>query len=145
MQEYINGYIERKKNGQYLGEITIDGVDLGNIECISFKEDGKVYLWLKRTQILEYDNNTKSFRKRYKEPRWEAYLEKQASNGVVAYKGEFAFLRFKYEIIGVWDKIFGVEKQRLNLYVERLPQSKQTIINSINERRRRDEGRRDKA
>jgi hypothetical protein len=35
----------------------------------------------------------------------------------------------------VWDKILGNEKQRLNLFVERLPMSQQTIVNSINEQK----------
>jgi hypothetical protein len=51
----------------------------------------------------------------------------------VAYKGEFAFMRFRFSITGVWDKVLGKDKQRLNLFVERLPLPEQTIINSINE------------
>jgi hypothetical protein len=45
-------------------------------------------------------------------------------------------LRFRYSIVGVWDNILGKDKQRLNLFVERLPMSQQTIVNRINERKR---------
>ena len=50
------------------------------------------------------------------------------------------FLRFKYSIVGVWDNVFGKDKQRLNLFVERLPMSEQTIINSNNERKLKENG-----
>jgi hypothetical protein len=46
-------------------------------------------------------------------------------------------MRFKYSITGVWDKILGNDKQRLNLFVERLPLTQQTIINSINESKKK--------
>jgi hypothetical protein len=52
-------------------------------------------------------------------------------NDVVAYKGEFIFMRFKYSIVGVWDRILGKDNQRLNLYIERLPMAQQSIINNI--------------
>lgn len=59
-------------------------------------------------------------------------MKKQTDNNVVAYKGEFFFMHLKYSIVGVWDKVFGTDKQRLNLYVERKPMGQQTLINAIN-------------
>lgn len=130
---YINGYIQRQKDGSVEGGITIDGVSLSPIEATFFDEDGKKCLWLKRKQILEYDERTQSFMGRASEPRWEAYLQKK-SDGVVAYYGECHFLHFRYSITGVWDSILGKEKSRLNLFVERLPMNEQNIINNINSR-----------
>lgn len=133
-EDYVNGYVERHKDGRCDGVVTIDGVELGAIDAVYFKEEGKNYLWLKRKPILDYDAESQSFIKRPREPRWEAYLEK-SQDGIVAYRGTFAFLRFKYSIIGVWDKVLGMEKNRLNLYIERLPMPQQDIINKINERK----------
>lgn len=130
---YINGFIQRNKDGRVEGNITIDGVSLSPIEATFFEEDGKKCLWLKRKQILEYDEHTQSFIGRASEPRWEAYLIKQ-SDGVVAYNGYFYFFHFRYSIVGIWDNVFGKEKNRLNLFVERLPMSEQSIINNINNR-----------
>ena len=119
--EYINGYIERKNGGRYEGIIMIDGIDLSPIQCVSFKQDDKNYLWLRRKDMLVYDENTQQYLTKKREPQWEAYLEKQVDGNTVAYKGEFYFLMFKYEIIGVWDGVLGKEKSRLNFFVERLP------------------------
>ena len=92
--------------------------------------------------MLEYDFDTSTYRKREREPRWECYLKKQLDGDVVAYKGEFVFMRFRFGIEGVWDSVLGKDRlQRLNLYVERMPMSKQTIINGINERKRNEKGR----
>lgn len=136
---FVNGHIERNKDGSYNGQLTIDGVMLdGGIEATFFKQDSKNYLWLKRRPIMDYDFESQSYRTRKREPQWEAYLEKQVDSDVVAYKGVFAFLRFKYSVCGVWDKVLGIEKQRMNLFVERLPMSQQTILNSINERKRKE-------
>ena len=131
--DYINGYIERKQGGHYEGKLSIDGILLPSITATYFKDDGKNYLWIRRKKVLEYDFETQTYKEREARPQFEAYLKKQLDNGAVAYKGEFAFMRFKYSITGVWDKILGNDKQRLNLFVERLPLTQQTIINSINE------------
>ena len=134
-EDYINGFIERKADGSCEGKITVDGVFLGEIDGVYFKESGKSYLWLKRKHLLEYNPATEKFVSRAQEPRWEAYLEK-SKDGVAAYRGVFAFLRFRYSITGVWDKMLGMQKSRLNLYVERLPMGKQDIINKISERKK---------
>lgn len=136
--DYINGYIQRMKSGSYEGRVVIDGISLPEITAVYFKENSESYLWLKRKKVLDYDFESQSYKEREAEPRWEAYLKKQLDNNAVAYKGEFMFLRFKYSIIGVWDKILGNDKQRLNLFIERLPMSEQTIINSNNERKRKE-------
>jgi hypothetical protein len=135
--DYINGYIQRTKSGSYEGRVVIDGISLPEITAVYFKENSESYLWLKRKKVLDYDFESQSYKERDAEPRWEAYLKKQLDNNAVAYKGEFMFLRFKYSIVGVWDKILGNDKQRLNLFVERMPLSEQTIINSINESKKR--------
>lgn len=135
--DYVNGFIERKKNGTYQGSLTIDGVNLeGGIEATYFKDDGKDYVWLKRRPCLEYDTKTNSYKTRKREPQWEVYLQKQVDNNIIAYKGTFTFFHFRYSIIGIWDRILGKETQRLNLYVERLPMNQQTILHGINERKR---------
>lgn len=134
--EYINGYIERKSGGGYDGVLKIDSIDISPITAVAFKDEGKTYLWLKRKDMLVYDENTQQYLTRKREPRWEAYLEKQMDGSTIAYKGEFHFLMFKYEIVGVWDSVLGKEKSRMNFFVERLPMEKQDIINGINKRRK---------
>lgn len=128
-----NGFIERKKSGRYEGNIIIDGVDISPIEGVYFMEQNKHYLWLKRKPILDYDTQTMSYRTRERQPKWEVYLQKQTQDNIT-YIGEFIFLHFKYKIVGFWDDVLGEDKQRLNLCVERLPMSQQTIINGINQR-----------
>ena len=131
--EYVNGYFERKQGGRYEGKLSIDGILLPSITATYFKDDGENYLWIRRKKVLEYDFETQTYKEREARPQFEAYLKKQLDGNTVAYKGEFFFMRFKYSIIGVWDKILGNDCQRLNLFVERLPLTQQTIINSINE------------
>ena len=131
--EYVNGYVERKQGGRYEGKLSIDGILLPSITATYFKDDGENYLWIRRKKVLEYDFETQTYKEREARPQFEAYLKKQLDGNTVAYKGEFFFMRFKYSIIGVWDKILGNDCQRLNLFVERLPLTQQTIINSINE------------
>lgn len=136
VEDYINGYIQRTKSGSFEGKITIDGISLPAISAVYFTKDSNTYLWLKRKKILDYDFESHTYKEREATPPWEAYLKKQLDNDTVAYRGEFNFLRFRYSIVGVWDNILGKDKQRLNLFVERLPMSQQTIINGINERKR---------
>lgn len=133
MEDYINGFVERKSSGAYEGSISIEGIVLPNITAVYFKDEGDSYLWLRRKKVLEYDFESQTYKERDARPQFEAYLKKQVEGNVVAYKGEFAFMRFKFSITGVWDKVLGKDKQRLNLFVERLPLPEQTIINSINE------------
>lgn len=131
------GYIERKSNGEYVGDLSIEGVDISKIDAVLFKDNGDTYLWLKRRPALVYDTNTQTYKKRERQPRWECYLKKCLHDDSVAFEGTFTFLRFRYSIKGVWDSVMGMDKSyRLNLYVERLPNSEQTIINNINERKR---------
>jgi hypothetical protein len=138
IDDYINGYIERNKDGTYGGSLTIEGITLqGGITAVYFKDEGENYLWLRRKKVLEYDFESQSYREREAKPQFEAYLKKQVDNNAVAYKGEFFFMRFKYSITCIWDKVLGNDKQRLNLFVERLPLSQQTIINSINESKKK--------
>lgn len=132
--DYINGYIERKSPSEYLGGITIEGIDLSPIQAQYFKRDDETWLWIKRKQLLEYDSHAMKYTKREREPRFEAYLKKQNNDGTFAYVGEFLFMRFKFKIVGVFDSLME-NKKRLNLYVERLPMSEQTIINGINQRK----------
>jgi hypothetical protein len=132
---YTNGYIERKCGGKYEGSVSVQGIDLSPIEATFFKSEDDSYLWLKRKPIMEYDMESQSYTTRQRRPSFEAYLKKQAENNVVAYKGEFMFMRFRFSISGVWDMVIGKDAQRLNLFVERLPMSQQTILNDINERK----------
>lgn len=140
--EYINGYLERTKEGNYKGRISIEGVDLSPITGVFFKrtdnQDNATYLWLKRTDILEYDAESQSYKSRKREPRWEAYLKKQVTKDGVIFKGEFPFMRLRFSITGMWDNIFGKEKGRINFYIDRLPQEKQDIMQGIIERQRND-------
>lgn len=136
-EDYVNGYVQRK-DGKYTGQLTIDGIRLqGGINAVYFKSGGNNYLWLRRKKILEYDFESQSYTQRNAKPEWEAYLKKQTDGGTVAYKGEFVFLKFKYSIVGVWDKNLGIDNQRLNLFVERLPMQQQDIIKKINEQKKR--------
>ena len=143
---YINGFIERKSGGRYEGKLIIDGIALQSIVGQYFKIEGETFLWLKRKRILEYDEKTQMYNQREANPKWQAYLKKQVADNAVAYYGEFTFMRFRYSITGVWDRFLGNDaRKRLNLFVERLPKEKQTIINSINEFNRNEEnGRRNK-
>jgi len=134
---YTNGHLERKADGRYEGNLSVEKVNLSPIEGQYFKKEGRTYLWLKRKPLLEYDEKSMEYKKRERTPKWECYLEKCMDGDTVAFKGQFTFLHWKFAISGVWDSILGRERQhRLNLYVERLPMSQQTIINSINERNR---------
>ena len=134
--DYINGHIERKSGGKYEGQIIVDGVDLSPIEATYFVQDHKNYLWIRRKPIMEFDIERQQYITRKRKPDFECYLEKQVNGGVVEYKGVFTFLRFRYSMVGVWDRILGKDLQRLNLYVERLPLKEQTILKGINERKR---------
>ena len=137
--EYADGFVERKEDGKYEGTLKIDGkIDLSPIYGVYFKdEDYGSYLWIRRKPILEYDIETQSYKKRERKPMFECYLKKQVSDNAVAYKGTFFFMHFKFSITGVWDAVLGNDKKhRLNLFTERLPMEQQTIINSINERKK---------
>lgn len=134
-EDYVSGFLERDTHGQYKGNLTIDGVSLSPIDGVYFKSGGKMFLWLKRSKILEYDDVTKEYKSREREPRWQAYLEKCEDAGRVSFRGKFIFLRFCYSIIGVIDKTLGIERNRLNFFVERMPSDKQVILNSITERK----------
>ena len=142
IEDYINGYIQRSQGGSYDGKITIEGILLPAISAVFFKDNGENYLWLKRKKVLDYDYESQTYKEREAKPQWEAYLKKQVNENTVAYKGEFLFMHFKYSIVGVWDKVLGNDKQRLNLFVERLPMSQQTLINSINEQKLKQENAR---
>lgn len=134
---YINGQIERRQGGRYEGSVRIEGIDLSPIEATFFKDDrGDSYLWLKRKPIMTYNFESQTYTTRQRKPSFEAYLKKQMDGSVIAYKGEFVFMRFRFSIIGIWDAVLGKGNQRLNLFVERLPLSEQTILNGINERKR---------
>lgn len=130
-----NGYIERKAGGKYEGELVIEGIDISPITGVYFIDKGKKCLWLRRKDMLVYDVQTQGYVTRKREPRWEAYLEKTSEGNMTMYKGEFCFFKFKFAITGVWDEVFGMEKNRMNFFAERLSLDKQDIINGINKRR----------
>lgn len=136
---YANGYLERKTNGGYEGEISIEGVDLSPIVGIFFKEKGKQYLWLKRKKIVDYDHKQGIFVSRSPSPYWETYLGTN-SNQMSRYKGEFFFFHVKFNIYGIWD---GIDKKRnrMNFFIDRVPMSEQTIINNINKKNNRKDDR----
>ena len=131
---YTNGYIERRQGGRYDGRLTIEGVDISPIDAMFFRDKEKQsdYLWLKRKPMLDYDDQQHKYVQRQRKPIWEAYLKK-SKDGSIAYRGTFAFLRFRYEIYAQWDRDITQDDKfkRLNLYVERLPMNEQTIINQI--------------
>jgi len=132
---YCNGHIERKSSGRFEGTLVVEGIDLSPIYGVYFKEDDDTYLWLRRKPLLEYDHKTESYKERQREPRWETYLQKQVSEDGVAFHGEFILFKFKFVVVGIWDSVLGLDKNRLNLFVDRLPQKEQSIINGINQRK----------
>lgn len=132
--DYINGHIERLAGGEYGGEITVEGINLSPVIAQYFKDGDDNYLWIRRKPLLEYNPQTMKYQKRQREPYFEAYLKKQKNEDAFAYVGEFTFMRFKFKIVGIWDSILR-DNKRLNLFVERLPMSQQTIINNINKRK----------
>ena len=134
--DFINGHIERKAGGVYEGMLKIDGIDISPIEAQYFEKGGEYFFWLKRKKLLEYDDRTMTYIERNPNPKWEVYMKKGLEGDTKMYKGEFVFMHFCYSIVGLWDKVFGKEKFRLNLFTERLPQSRQKIINAVNERLR---------
>ena len=136
--DYINGHIERVAQGGYSGQLTVEGIDLSPIEAQFFKKDGDIFCFIKRKPIMQYNHETQSYSTRERKPALQIYMKKQINpDGVVAFAGDFMFMRFKFKIEGVWDKILGKEKHRLNLFVERLPLSEQTLLRSINEKKRK--------
>lgn len=134
---FVNGFLERKAGGRYEGKLSIEGVDLSPIEGVYFQDGGKQYLWIKRKPIIEYEYEEQVYKQRKREPQWETYLEKQIDNNTIAYKGECMLFHFRFLVIGTWDLVLGKERQRLNLYVERMPMSEQTIIKNISDRNAR--------
>ena len=136
-EEYINGYIERHRGGKQKGVLRIERIDLSPIEGRYFtNSDGRKMLWLKRTPMLVYDDVLDKYERREKKPMWEAYLFKQQNSGDIAYRGEFVFLRFRFSIVGIWDKVL-TDKFRLNLFVERMPMKAQNIIKKIAETKKK--------
>ena len=125
-----NGYIQRNKDGEYIGELIIEGVNVSPIEGMYFKKNDNNYLWIKRKKILEYDDKKSKFIRRERFPILEVYLKKEVGK-TYNYIGTFMFLRFKFLIYGIWDRNM-VQTKRLNLYVERLPMCEQNVIVSIN-------------
>lgn len=138
---FINGFIERKSGGRMEGMISIEGIDLSPISAVMFKKENKNYLWIKRKDILEYDWERQCYKTRRREPYFEAYLEKMVNDNVVAYKGEFPFMMFRFSIVGIWDKVVGRDANRMNFFIERLPMDRQDIINGIYERRKNEQRR----
>lgn len=132
---YCNGHIERKSSGRFEGTLVVEGIDLSPIYGVYFKEDDKTYLWLRRKPLLEYNHKTESYKERQREPYWETYLQKQVNDNGVSFRGEFILFKFKFVIVGIWDSVLGLDKNRLNLFVDRLPQKEQSIINGINQRK----------
>lgn len=122
------GYIEHFK-GEYVGNLKIDGVDISPIVAYFFTKNHVKWMWIKRKPILEYDIDTCVFTKKNPTPKLEVYMKKQ-QQGNVAYKGEFVFFKFKYNIFAILNKNNG--KEKFDLYVERQPQENQNILNSIN-------------
>ena len=136
--DYINGHIERTTGGGYNGTLRVEGIDLSPVEAQFFKKDGDTYLFIKRKPIMEFNYTEQRYITRERRPQVPIYMKKQVdSDGVVAFKGDFMFMRFKFNIVGVWDAILGKETNRLNLYVERAPRNEQTLLQSINERNKR--------
>lgn len=135
---YVNGHIERDSYGNYTGMLTVEGINLSPLEGQYFKKDGDTYLYMKRKPIMEYDYDLGKYNQRERRPQVQIYMKKQVDgDGVVAYKGDFMFMRFKFIITGVWDAILGKERNRLNLFVERAPRNEQTLLQSIVERKKR--------
>lgn len=129
---YNQGYIEIVK-GECVGELSIDGVDISPITGYYFKYQGTSWLWVKRKRILEYSFETNEYKSKSPTPMFEVYMQKETKKqSTIAYKGTFIFFKFKYKIFGIWDtNEKNKKKQRLNLYVERLPMEEQNIINNI--------------
>ena len=135
---YVNGHIERTAGGDYTGTLTVEGINLSPIEGQYFKKDGDTYLFIKRRPIMEYDYDKGCYNTRERKPSLLIYLKKVVGgDGVVAYKGSFMFMRFKFNVEGVWDAILGKERNRLNLFVERAPMSEQLLLKSVAEKRKK--------
>lgn len=135
---YVNGHIERATGGGYNGTLRVEGIDLSPVEAQFFKKDGDTYLFIKRKPIMEFNYEEQRYITRERRPQVPIYMKKQVdSDGVVAFKGDFMFMRFKFNIVGVWDAILGKETNRLNLFVERAPKNEQTLLQSINERNKK--------
>lgn len=121
------GYIELSK-GDYVGELSIDGVNISPIIGLLFKDNGKSWLWLKRKKILEYDFQKGEYYSRTPTPIFEVYLKRKTTNGKISYYGEFVLFKFKYSIVGMWSS-----NKRIELYVDRLPDNEQKIVNRLKE------------
>lgn len=128
---FVNGCLARKDSSYYVGELSIDRIDISPIEATFFDKDGDTYLWMKRRPILEYDGQR--YKQRLRRPHWECYLKKKKDT-YDTFEGTFIFLRFKYGIIAQWDATYDDKFKRMNIYVERLPMEEQTIINNIRQR-----------
>lgn len=134
-ESFRNGYIERKKDGRYSGCLTIEGIDLSPISALMFDVEGERHIWLRRSDSLVYDEHTQRYEKKRRSPYFEAYMSKTSQDGSFFYSGEFCFMKFMFRVKGVWEQDFGGDGTRMNLFVERLPYERQTIINGINKRK----------
>lgn len=123
------GYIELSK-GEYVGELSIDGVDISPVVGLLFKDKGKSWLWIKRKKILEYDFEKGEYYSRTPTPVFDVYLKRQVNNGKTSYRGEFVFFKFKYSIVCMWS---ATNNKRIDIYVDRLPESEQKIVNRLKE------------
>lgn len=132
---YVNGFIEQKGDS-FSGKVTIDGITLSPIIATYFKKGGDTYIWLRREDVMEYDFDSQRFFKRKAEPQWECYLKKEPDGNTISFRGDFVFMKFRYSVCGIWDRILGTEKNRLNLFIERKPMSEQTLLIAINKQRR---------
>lgn len=123
------GYIERTK-GEYVGEMSIDGINISPIVGFFFKDGRTRWLWVKRKKILEYDMETGTYSTKNPKPTFEVYMQKQTS-GNIAYKGEFVFFKFKYSIVAFFDD--AKTQDKVCFAIERMPIEQQNILNRIKE------------
>ena len=86
IDEYVNGFVERKQGGKYEGSLTIEGIRLPSISAVYFKDGEENYLWLRRKKVLDYDFESQTYKEREAKPQFEAYLKKQLEGDTVAYK-----------------------------------------------------------
>ena len=120
-----HGSVIRGVNG-YIGNISIEGVVL-QIVCSFWSDKKPHYIWVKRMKEERFDVATNTFNSYDPKPFFECYANKTKKPDSMAYRGEFMFVGFKYNLAAWFED--KTEKQ-LNFEIER--SSSQPIIERLN-------------
>ena len=120
------GLVTRTNNG-YIGRLNIENV-IFDIQTTFWSDKSPNYIWVQRPKEKNFDEKTKTFMDYIPKPFFECYAYKAKKNDIMAYRGDFMFVGFKYELIAWYEDKNG---HQMNFEVER--SKSQPILNRLNE------------